>query len=462
VTLGEAAGALRERRVSSVELTRSALDRIERLNPRLNAFLALLPEYALERAAQADRELAAGTDRGPLDGIPVGVKDVFDMRGVRTTGGGRIYGDEPAVRNAAVVERLEAAGAVIVGKLNLHELAYGVTSENPHFGPVRNPWNPEHSAGGSSGGSGAAVAAELVFAALGTDTGGSVRIPASFCGTVGFKPTFGLVSRFGTQALGFSLDHVGPLTRSVSDAAAVLDIMAGFDSRDPASVRHPATNYVPEESGSLRGIRIGIPELWLGRYIDTEVENAFRGAATRAVTLGAEVKPVNAPDLDAVNTLGQVLLLAEAAAIFERFLEHRDRFGTDVLALVDQGRLIPATDYINAQRLRRQLQADFERVWAEVNCLITPATSITAPRLGQTTVRIAETEEPVRPLATRFSRPFNVLGTPAISLPCGFTAGGLPIGLQVTGPPFQDALVLRVATVLERTDLPVQPSLADK
>ncbi len=460
MTLSEAAGALRRQRASAVELTRSALDRIERLNPRLNAFLAVLPEYALERAAQADRELAAGTDRGPLHGIPIGIKDVFDMRGVRTTGGGLIYKDEPAVRNAAVVERLEAAGAVIVGKLNMHELAYGVTSENPHFGPVRNPWNHEHSAGGSSGGSAAAVAAGLVFAALGTDTGGSVRIPASFCGTVGFKPTFGLVSRFGTQALGFSLDHVGPLARSVSDVAAMLNIMAGFDSRDPASVRHAAANYVPVEGGSLGGVRIGIPEGWLRRYIDTEVENVFRRAVTRAVTLGAEVKPVNSPDIDEVNTLGQVLLLAEAAALFEKYLERRGRFGSDVLALLDQGRLIPATDYINAQRLRGQLQADFARVWAEVDCLITPSTPIAAPRLGQTTIRVGKTEEPARPLVTRLSRPFNVLGTPAISLPWDLTGGGLPIGLQVTGPPFQDALVLRIAAALERTSPPVPPDFS--
>jgi len=449
VTLAEAASALRERRISSVELTRSALDRIELRNPSLNAFLAVLPEHALERAAEADRELAVGTTRGPLQGIPVAIKDVFDLRGTRTTGGGLIYENTPATGNAAVVDKLEEAGAVIVGKLNLHELAYGITSENPHFGPVRNPWNREHSAGGSSGGSGAAVAAELVFAALGTDTGGSIRIPASFCGTVGFKPTFGLVSRYGTQPLGFTLDHVGPLARTVRDAALVLNATAGPDWRDPGSTVNELTDYLPPERGSIRGIRIGIPEDWLAGDVDEEVEKAVRDGANRAASLGAEVRDVALPDLITVNTVGQVLLLCEASAIFERYTEQRNRFGADVLSLVDQGRLVPATDYINAQRLRHQLQTDFRTVWSEVDCLITPSVPITAPGLGETTIRLAGKDVPMRPLITRFSRPFNVLGLPAISVPCGLTGDGLPIGLQIAGPPFGDALVLRVAAALE-------------
>jgi aspartyl-tRNA(Asn)/glutamyl-tRNA(Gln) amidotransferase subunit A len=449
VTLGEAAIALRQRRISSVELTQSVLEGIEGKNPSLNAFLTILPEYALERAAQADRELAEGTIRRPLQGIPVAIKDVFDLRGTRTTGGGLIYEDDPATENAAVVEKLEAAGAIIVGKLNLHELAYGVTSENPHFGPVRNPWNREHSAGGSSGGSGSAVAAGLVFAALGTDTGGSIRIPASFCGTVGMKPTFGLVSRYGTQPLGFSLDHVGPLARTVRDTAAVLNAISGYDSRDPGSVVNEVPDYVPPEECSIRGIRIGIPENWLVEDVDTEVEMAVRDGVTRAAVLGTEVKPVKLPELAAINTVGQILLLSEAAAVFDKYVHQRDRFGEDVRALLDQGRLVPATDYINAQRLRRQLQTDFRRIWSEVDCLITPATPLPAPRLRQTTVHIAGKDVMMRPLITRFSRPFNVLGQPAIALPCGLTRDGLPIGLQVAARPFQDALVLRVAAALE-------------
>jgi aspartyl-tRNA(Asn)/glutamyl-tRNA(Gln) amidotransferase subunit A len=455
--LCQAAKALRERRVSSTELIEASLDSIERRNPEINAFITVLPVRARERAAQADRELAAGTLRGPLHGIPVAVKDLMDMRGVRTTGGALIYDDSPAAADAAVVEKLEAAGAVIVGKLNLHELAYGVNSENPHFGDVRNPWNREHSAGGSSSGSGAAVADELVFAALGTDTGGSIRIPAAFCGTVGFKPTFGLVSRYGVQPLGFTLDHVGPLARTVRDTATVLNVIAGYDARDPTSVGNPAADYVPEEGCSIREVRIGVSETALRNQVDGEVEHAIREAIARAASLGAEVKSVRLPDLETVNTLGQVLLLAEAAAVFETHIDRRDRFGADVLALLDQGRLLPATDYINAQRVRRQFEIEFRTLWSQVDCLITPAVPVAAPQLGQTTIRTAGVEQPLRPLLTRFSRPFNVLGVPAISLPCGLTEGGLPIGLQIVGPAFHDSLVLRVAAALEDSGIGIPP-----
>jgi aspartyl-tRNA(Asn)/glutamyl-tRNA(Gln) amidotransferase subunit A len=447
VTITEAARALRERRTTSAELTQSALDRIGSLNLALNAFLSVLPERAAGRAAQADRELASGCDRGPLHGIPIALKDLFAMRGVRLTAGSIINEEVPGC-DAAVVEKLEAAGAVILGTLNLHELAYGVTSENPHFGTVRNPWNRNHSAGGSSGGSGAAVAAGMAFAALGTDTGGSIRIPAAFCGTVGFKPTYGLVSRFGTQPLGFSLDHVGPLARTVRDAAILLNAIAGHDSRDPASVRSPSTDYVPEARCSIRGLRIGVPEAFFER-VDGEVEQAVRGSIARAAALGATVVPVLLPDINAVNTIGQILLLAEAAAIHEDRLKDRERFGRDVLALLDQGRLLPATDYINAQRLRRKAQIEFGSVWSEVDCLITPTSPIPAPKLGQTIVPVGGEDQEVRAAATRFTRCFNVLGLPVISMPCGLTGARLPVGLQVVGPPVRDELVLRVAAVLE-------------
>jgi aspartyl-tRNA(Asn)/glutamyl-tRNA(Gln) amidotransferase subunit A len=455
VTISEAARALREGRVTSAELTRSALDCIGRLNPSLNAFLSVLPERAAERAAKADRELAAGSDRGLLHGIPIAIKDLFAMRGLRMTAGSMIQDEEPAV-DAAVVEKLEAAGAVILGTLNLHELAYGVTSENPHFGAVRNPWNRSHSAGGSSGGSGAAVAAGLVFAALGTDTGGSIRIPAAFCGTVGLKPTYGLVSRFGTRPLGFSLDHVGPLARTVRDVAALLNAISGYDIRDPASV-HSAANYVPKAGCSIRGIRLGVPEAYFLDRLEAEVEEAVRGSIARVESLGASLVPVALPDMSAVNILGQVLLLSEAAAVYEKHLENRECFGADVLALLDQGRLLPATNYINAQRLRRKAQIEFRKIWSEVDCLITPTAPIAAPQLGQKIVAIGGEDQEVRAAATRFTRCFNVLGLPAISMPCGLTRAGLPIGLQIVGPPFGDRLVLATAATLEDAGVTIPP-----
>jgi len=457
VTIREAAESLRARSVSSVELTEAALARVERLDPGLRAFITVTASPAIERARQADAELAAGRDRGLLHGIPIALKDLFTTRGVRTTCGSKIYENFVPDINAAVVERLEAAGAISLGKLNMHELAYGITSSNPHFGPVRNPWDTERIPGGSSGGSAAVVAAGIVYAAMGSDTGGSIRIPAAFCGTVGLKPTYGRVSRYGALPLGYSLDHMGPLTRSVRDAAIVLNAIAGFDPRDPASSRHPTVDYVPDEGCSIRGLRVGFPEDSYFERLDGDVESSVRGAIARAASLGAEVKPVWVPDMAALNAVGRVILLAEASAVLEPHLGNRSHFGADVLALLDQGRLLPATDYINAQRLRRKLRREFSRLWSEVHCLITPTTPNTAPRIGEMTVRLGGQEEDTRLASTRLVRGINVLGLPALSIPCGLASNGLPIGLQVIGPAFQEALVLRVGAALEDGGVGIPP-----
>ena len=449
MTIREAASALRERRLSSVELARHALERIERLNPKLNAFITLTAESALERAGLADAELAAGRDRGPLHGIPIAHKDLFYTRGVRTTGGSKVYERFVPDYDAYVVEKLDAAGAVSLGKLNMHELAFGITSGNPHFGPVRNPWNPEHIPGGSSGGSAAAVASEMVFAATASDTGGSIRIPASLCGTVGLKPTYGRVSRFGTLPLAFSLDHMGPLARTVRDAALVLNAIAGYDPRDPASAERPVEDFVPEAGCAIRGLRIGVPEAFFFERLDPEVESAVRASVKRAGTLGATIRMVRLPDMATLNAIGQLIQLCEVAAVVEPQVGNRAQFGADVLALVDQGRLLPATDYINAQRLRRQYQLEFRRIWEEVDCLVTPTTPIPAPPIGATSVRVAGRDEEVRPTLTRLVRGFNYLGLPALSIPCGRTAAGLPIGLQLAGPPFQESRILQVGAALE-------------
>jgi aspartyl-tRNA(Asn)/glutamyl-tRNA(Gln) amidotransferase subunit A len=449
VTIREAARALRERRTSSEELTRLAIEQTERLNPKLNAFITITAESALEGARQADTELAAGNDRGPLHGIPIAHKDLFLTRGVRTTAGSKIYENFVPDHDAAVVEKLDAAGAVSLGKLNMHELAFGITSTNPHYGAVRNPWNPEHIPGGSSGGSGAAVATDIVFGATGSDTGGSIRIPAAFCGVVGLKPTYGRVSRFGALPLAFSLDHMGPLARTVRDAAILLNAMAGYDSRDPASARRPVPDFVPEEHCAIRGLRIGVPERFFFARLDPEVQSAVTGAIQRAEGLGADVRMVDLPDIAALNTAGMVIQFCEVAAVLEPHLGARERFGKDVLALVDQGRFLSGPDYVNAQRVRRQAQQDFRRVWKEVDCLMMPTTAIPAPRIGETLARIGEQEEEIRSASTRLVRSFNALGLPALSMPCGRTMAGLPIGLQMIGPPFQEALILRAGAALE-------------
>ncbi len=457
MTIREAAAALRGRSVSAVELTTAALSRIDRLNSTLRAFITVTADSAMQRAKQADVELAAGRERGPLHGIPVAVKDLFGTRGVRTTGGSKIFENFVPEENSAVVDKLEAAGAVLLGKLNQHELAYGITSANPHFGAVRNPWDKERSPGGSSGGSGAAVAAQLVYAAMGSDTGGSIRIPASFCGTVGLKPTYGRVSRYGALPLGYTLDHMGPLSRSVRDAAIVLNAIAGHDPRDEASSRRPVVDYVPEEGCSIRGLRVGFPESFFFERLDPDVESAVRGAIARAASLGADVRPVRVPDVAALNAVGRVILLAEASAVLEPYLENRGLFGADVLALLDQGRLVAATDYINAQRLRKKMRMEFQKVWKEVDCLICAATPNTAPRIGETTVRLGGREEDVRLATTRLVRGINVLGYPALSIPCGLSGGGLPIGLQIVGPAFDEATVLRIGAALEDGGVGIPP-----
>jgi aspartyl-tRNA(Asn)/glutamyl-tRNA(Gln) amidotransferase subunit A len=458
VTLLETAAALRRREISSTELTSAALERIARLNPATNAMQTVMAESARERAKQADEELARGEGRGPLHGIPVAVKDLFYTKGVRTTGGSKLFEDFVPDQDAAVVERLRSGGAVLVGKTGMHELAYGITSSNPHFGAVRNPWDRDRIPGGSSGGSAAAVAAGMVSMAMGSDTGGSIRIPAAFCGVVGLKPTYGRVSRFGAMPLAFTLDHMGPLTRSVRDAAAVLNVIAGFDPRDHTSSRRPVENFVPDTEPSIRGLRIGLPENFYFDRLEPQVDAAVRAAFRTAESHGAEIVPLRVPDIAALNTVARVILLAEASALLEPHLEHRDCFGPDVLSLLDQGRLLPATDYINAQRLRSVFQSEFAGLWSRVDCLVTPTAPITAPRIGETTVTIGGPDghdEDVRLATTRLVRGINPLGLPVVAIPCGADQRGLPIGLQIVGQPFAEALILRVAQALVPVEVPV-------
>ena len=436
MTIVEAAAALRAKRVSSVELTRESLTGITRANPRLNAFITVTPEQALAQAAERDVELARGMDRGPLHGIPIAHKDLVCTKGVLTTAGSRLFADFVPDFDAEVAARLNEAGAVTVGKTGLHELAYGITSTNPHYGAVRNPWNTDAIPGGSSGGSGAAVAAGLVAMATGTDTGGSIRIPSSFCGTVGLKPTYEAVSRRGVLALSLTFDHIGPMTRTVRDAAISFNAIS-------------EANYVPPASVDIAGLRIGIPRNFFFAHLDPEVEEAVRKAIATAVTLGAVVKEVSLPDIAALNTVGRILLLSEAVSVLRPYLGRRTDFGQDVLALLDQGRMISAADYLDAQRLRRLMYQEFTRVWADVDCIFTPATPMVAPLIGQRTVQTGTIIEDVRLAATRFARSINILGIPALAMPVGFSASRLPVGLQILAPARREDVLLKVGAALE-------------
>lgn len=433
-----AASALRAKKVSSQELTKEALSRIAARNLEINAFLTVTEASARLAAKNADEELADGKDRGPLHGIPIAVKDLIDVAGVPVTAGSKVLHGRVPGRDAEVVRRLREAGAVILGMTNMHEIAYGITSNNPHYGPVRNPHDLKRIAGGSSGGSAAAVADGLAAAALGTDTGGSIRIPAAFCGVVGYKPTYGQVSREGVIPLGFSLDHVGPLASTVWDCAALVAAMADV-----------SPDFLPAEDASLKGVRIGLPENFYFEQILPEVAAPVRRAAGIAESAGANIVSVRVPDMNEVNAAARVILLAEASAAYEPYRERRADFGTDVLALLDQGRLIGAVDYINAQRVRRRQRAEFDRLWRNVDCILVPATPATAPKIGQTDIEIGGEVRDVRIVTTRLVRGINLLGLPAISIPCGKDPAGMPVGLQLLAPRGADRKLLCVAAALE-------------
>jgi aspartyl-tRNA(Asn)/glutamyl-tRNA(Gln) amidotransferase subunit A len=412
MNIEQAAAKLRAREISAVELAQESLRRIRQSQPLLNAFITVTEELALEQARRADEELSRGVDRGPLHGIPYALKDLFKTRGILTTAGSKIFADYVPDSDCEVYRKLTEAGAVLMGKTGLHELAFGITNDNPHFGAVRNPRDPARIPGGSSGGSGAAVAADLVFFAMGTDTGGSIRIPASYCGCVGLKPTFDLINRAGVLPLSSSMDHVGPLTRTVRDAALVMK-----------AITNPGASRIKTIAGS----RIGIPRNFFTERLAPAVESTFEQALKRTESLGASLVPITVPDPVAINTVARIIQLSEASSVLRPYLDRRSDFGPDLLSLLDQGRLISATDYIDAQRLRRLYQNRWDAVWEEVDVIFTPTTPVQAPLMGQTVVD----GEDVRLASTRLVRPFNALGVPALSIPFG--SGNLPVSLQVVG-----------------------------
>jgi aspartyl-tRNA(Asn)/glutamyl-tRNA(Gln) amidotransferase subunit A len=427
MNIAEASEELRRKKISCLELTDQCLAVIARLNPDLNAFITVTAEGARDRARALDAELAAGKDRGPLHGIPIAHKDLLDTRGVRTTSGSKLFLNHIPETNAAVVELLEDAGTILLGKTGLHELAYGVTSENPHFGVIRNPHDRDRAPGGSSGGAGVALATGMCLLATGTDTGGSIRIPASYCGVVGLKPTYGLIDRTGVRPLGLTLDHIGPMA---ADAAALLPFL---DAMAPRRRRLP----IPER------IRIGMPKNYYFDRVDPEVHAAVeRGARA----LPGTMVEVQVPDIEGLNAAARAILLAEGSAVYEPYMDRREDFGADVLALLDQGRLLPATAYVNAQRLRRQYALEFRHLFDKIDCLVTPTTPIAPPKIGQREVTIGGVLEDTRLATTRFLRGINALGFPALSVPCGRTAAGLPIGMQLIARPYAEELLLHLAS----------------
>ena len=440
---------LRRRELSPVDLTAAVLARIERLEPRLNAFVTVLAEAAIEEARAAERELAGGRWRGPLHGVPITLKDLYDTAGVRTSAGARITAQRVPARNSTVVERLRAAGAILVGKCNMFEFAYGHV--HPDFGPSRNPWNLAHSTGGSSSGSGAAVAAGLGQATMGSDTGGSIRLPASFCGIVGLKPTYGLVPRTGVVVLSWSLDHCGPLARTAWDCAAMLQAVAGHDPVDPGSANRPVPDYLADIDGGVAGLRLGVPQDQLGD-LDASVSAALSAALDTFRSLGADVRDVDLPDLTGLALANMAILTAEAASFHEPwFRERPGDYSAAVRQRLEAGLTMLASDLLRAQRARRALIGQLHAAMSSVDLLVLPTSPGPAPTIEEFLRVMPWAEEGDGVLRRgRFTSPYNLAGLPAVSVPAGFTDDGLPIGLQIIGQAWADALVLRAARGYER------------
>src|SRR5262245_13104904 len=443
LTISELSELIRTRKVSPVEVTGLMLQRIEELNPTLNAYITVTPEPAMKSAQEAETEIQRGKWRGSLHGVPVALKDLFDTAGVRTTAASALYKDRVPDQDAEVVRRLKAAGAVLLGKLNMHEFAYGGSSTVSHFGPVRNPWQPNHSAGGSSGGSAASVAAGLCFGALGSDTGGSIRIPAAHCGIVGLKPTYGRVSVRGAIPLSWSLDHVGPIARTVLDAAVLLQAVAGYDEQEVTSVNMPVPDYVAVIKRDASSLRVGVPREYFFAALHPDVESVVTEALSIVSRLTARVQDFVVAVNPDVNTN---VMPAEAYAFHaSRMAQHPEMFKPAVLGRLRQGEAVSVTSYIKRRRELDYASRAAARLFTQVDLLVAP----TVPVLPVLIADAKDDEVSVAQFA-RNARPFNTYGLPALTVPCGFSKNGLPIGLQIVGPPWGEAAVLRLAHAYEQ------------
>lgn len=450
LSIAEAGERIRRRALSPVELTRAYLDRIQASNVELRCYLTILAEQALAAAAAAEREIGSGRYRGPLHGIPIALKDLVMTRGIRTTCGSRILKDWVPEADATVVVRLVAAGAILLGKLNMHEFAYGPTGVNPHYGTPVNPWGRDRMPGGSSSGSGVAVAAGLCAGALGTDTGGSVRIPASLCGIVGLKPTYGRVSRAGVVPLAWSLDHIGPMTRTVTDAALLLQALAGHDPADPSTAAVEVPDYRRASEADPRGLRVGVVREVFFEHLHPDVRAAVEGAVRALEGLGIRVEEIRLPRLHHAGPATFAIITAESMAYHEPYLKTRAaEYGADVRARLLTGQFVLATQYLKAQRARQVLRAEVDGALSRVDALLLPTTPIPAPRTDEREATVDGVREDVRAWLTRCTRPINLTGHPALSLPCGLTGEGLPVGLQLVGRHFDEATLLRLGRAYE-------------
>ena len=447
MTLAEASEAVRARAVSSAELVDACLARAERVQPALNCFISVEAEEALAAAERADVEIARGEWRGPLHGVPLAHKDMFYRARRVSTVSSAILRDHVPDYTSTVMTRLADAGAVYLGSLNMAEFAAGPVGQNDHFGQVRNPWNTGYIPGGSSSGSGAAVAARACFGSLGSDTGASCRLPGAMCGVVGLKPTYGLVSRHGGLARCWSLDCIGPLARTARDAAMILQAIAGCDENDPTTARDGVPDYLAGLEGGVDGLRVGVPGNHLYPDADPELRPALEAALSTLRELGCELVDLDMPDPDRMYALTEVIHKCEAAALHDEWIRARPQdYSISVRARLEAGYFLPATRYIQAQRLRPRVLSEFdEAVFARADVLFTPVTSIPVPRIEDAAITRSGDAPRIVETITRCTRWVNYLGLPALSVPCGFAENGLPVGFQLVGRPFDESLLLRLA-----------------
>ncbi len=447
--LATVAELIREHQVSPLEVINAVLDETERVGRTLNCYILVFWKAARRRARALEELLSRGIYLGPLHGIPIAVKDNIAVADAPTTAGSPALRDWRPSRSATVVGRLAAAGAVVVAKANLYEFAYG--APHPQFGPVRNPWNLDRTSGGSSNGSAAAVASGLCYAALGTDTGGSIRVPAAFCSVVGLKPSFGRVSRYGVIPISESLDHVGPLARTVRDAAVVLSVIAGHDAEDPTTAVEMIPDYLQRLEDGVRGIRLGVFRPWASATTDPEVRSALEQAFSVLERAGAELQELQAPDFSEGQAAAGVIMAVEAAEYHRPYLQTRaHRYNPVLRARLESGERMLAVEYVRAQRTRQHMIQQLGEIFTTVDALILPAHPASAYPLDARTVLVDGHEEDLFAANTRFTRLFNLTGHPAIVVPCGFTMDGLPIALQIVGRPFEEVIMLRVARAYEQ------------
>ena len=451
LSLTEVAQAIAQKRFSSREVTKSCLDRIAQWQPRLNAFLAIEADEALAAADAADAALAKGSARGALHGVPLAHKDMYYDAGKIVTCGSKIRREFVATSTSTALQRLKDAGTIRLGSLQMVEFAYGPTGHNTHYGAVHNPWGLDHITGGSSSGSGSAVAARLTFAALGSDTGGSIRMPAHFCGVTGLKTTYGRISRAGAMPLSQSLDTVGPLARTAEDCALLLGLMAGADPKDPTATAEPVPDYMAATRESITGLTIGVPSAFYVDDLDPEVARILDETMAVLKREGADIVQVELPDQRQLTAACQLVLAVEASAFHKRWLIERPQdYGPQVLMRLQNGLAIPGVSYLEAMRWRGPALAAFLAAVAGVDAVIAPVAPVAAPTLAESDVGNSPDAESVIQRLTRFTRPINYLGLPSLAIPSGFTKNGLPVGMQLIGRSFDEAMLLRIGAAFQR------------